>query len=63
MTTIRVWFRAALGLVLVTPEGTAWPIVILWIGVALSLGAGIQYARRAWRETRRGRDSRLEPEP
>jgi CDP-diacylglycerol--glycerol-3-phosphate 3-phosphatidyltransferase len=54
---------AALGLVLVTPEGTEWPIVILWIGVALSLGAGLQYARRAWREVRVGRDSRVEPEP
>ena len=61
---VATWvLYAALGLVLVRPEGTEWPIVILWIGVVLSLGAGIQYARRAWRETRRGRDSRLEPEP
>ena len=54
---------AALGLVLVTPEGTEWPIVLLWIGVALSLGAGAQYARRAWREAHEGRDSRVEHEP
>jgi CDP-diacylglycerol--glycerol-3-phosphate 3-phosphatidyltransferase len=53
---------AALGLVLVTPEGTTWPLVLLWIGVALSLGAGAQYALRAWREVR-GRDSRPEHEP
>jgi CDP-diacylglycerol--glycerol-3-phosphate 3-phosphatidyltransferase len=54
---------AALAFVLVTPEGTGWPIVLLWIGVVLSVGAGLQYARRAWRETKRGRDSRVEPEP
>ena len=40
---------ASLGLVLVTPEGTGWPLVLLWIGIALSLGAGAQYAFRAWR--------------
>jgi CDP-diacylglycerol--glycerol-3-phosphate 3-phosphatidyltransferase len=41
---------AALGFVLVTEEGTAWPLVLLWIGVALALVAGLQYvlhARRA----------------
>ncbi len=54
---------ASLGLVLVTPEGTGWPIALLWIGVALSLGAGLQYALRAWRHTHRGRDSRVEDEP
>jgi CDP-diacylglycerol--glycerol-3-phosphate 3-phosphatidyltransferase len=42
---------ASLGFVLVTAEGTTWPVVCLWIGVALSLAAGVQYARRAWRET------------
>ena len=40
---------ASLGFVLVTPEGTEWPVVLLWIGVALSLGAGVQYGLRAWR--------------
>jgi CDP-diacylglycerol--glycerol-3-phosphate 3-phosphatidyltransferase len=54
---------AALGLVLVTPEGTTWPIVLLWIGIALSLGAGAQYALRAWRHIHLGRDSRVEREP
>jgi len=54
---------ASLGLVLVTPEGTGWPVVLLWVGVALSLGAGAQYALRAWRHTHGGRDSRLEHEP
>ena len=53
---------AALGLVLVTAEGTTWPLVLLWIGIALSLGAGAQYGLRAW-STVRGRDSRPEREP
>ena len=54
---------AALGFVLVTEEGTTWPLVLLWIGIALSLGAGVQYALRAWRQVQTGRDSRLEREP
>jgi CDP-diacylglycerol--glycerol-3-phosphate 3-phosphatidyltransferase len=54
---------ASLGLVLVTPEGTMWPIVLLWIGIALSLAAGAQYALRAWRHVHSGRDSRVEHEP
>ena len=54
---------ASLGLVLVTPKGTTWPIVLLWIGIALSLAAGAQYALRAWRHVRPGRDSRVEHEP
>jgi CDP-diacylglycerol--glycerol-3-phosphate 3-phosphatidyltransferase len=51
---------AALGLVLVTSKGTTWPIVLLWIGVALSLGAGLQYGLRAWRQTQR-REGTLDP--
>ena len=54
---------ASLGLVLVTPEGTTWPIVLLWIGIALSLAAGAHYALRAWRHVHPGRDSRVEHEP
>jgi CDP-diacylglycerol--glycerol-3-phosphate 3-phosphatidyltransferase len=54
---------ASLGFVLVTPEGTTWPVVLLWIGIALSLGAGAQYALRAWRHVHPGRDSRVEREP
>ncbi len=51
---------AALGLVLVTSQGTTWPIVLLWIGVALSLGAGLQYGLRASRQTQR-REGTLDP--
>jgi CDP-diacylglycerol--glycerol-3-phosphate 3-phosphatidyltransferase len=53
---------AAVGFVLVTEEGTTWPLVVLWIGIALSLGAGAQYALGAWRAVRSGRDSRPEGE-
>jgi CDP-diacylglycerol--glycerol-3-phosphate 3-phosphatidyltransferase len=38
---------AALGFVLVTEEGTRWPLVILWIGIGLALGAAAQYILRA----------------
>ncbi len=38
---------AALGFVLVTEEGTTWPLVILWIGIVLAIGAGVQYFLRA----------------
>ncbi len=51
---------ASLGFVLVTPEGTTGPLVLLWIGIALSLGAGVQYALRAWSQVHGGRDSRPE---
>ena len=51
---------ASLGLVLVTSKGTTWPIVLVWIGVALSLGAGLQYGLRAWRQTRH-REGTLDP--
>ncbi len=39
----------ALALVIVTAEGTDWPLWIFWLGVALALVAGVQYALRARR--------------
>jgi CDP-diacylglycerol--glycerol-3-phosphate 3-phosphatidyltransferase len=54
---------AALALVLVTEEGTTWPLVILWIGIALSLAAGAQYGLRAWRHVHGGRDFQPDREP
>ena len=36
--------------VIVTAEGTDWPLVLFWIGVALALAAGIQYVFRARRQ-------------
>jgi CDP-diacylglycerol--glycerol-3-phosphate 3-phosphatidyltransferase len=38
---------AALSFVLVTEEDTAWPLVLLWIGLALAVVAGVQYVVRA----------------
>ena len=45
---------AALGFVLVTDEGTEWPLVLLWVGIVLAVSAGVQYALRA-RAVLRGR--------
>ena len=45
---------AGLGLLLLTPEGTGWPLAVLWIGIALGLGAGIQYLLRARKTLRTG---------
>jgi len=43
---------ASLGFVLVTEEGTNWPLVLLAIGIALAIGAGVQYFLRARRVLR-----------
>lgn len=40
---------ASLCLVLVTAEGTLWPLVLLWLGIVLALCAAIQYLLRARR--------------
>jgi CDP-diacylglycerol--glycerol-3-phosphate 3-phosphatidyltransferase len=55
---------AALGLVLLTEQGTTWPLVIVWIGIALALAAGVQYllmarAFVAGREEPTGSESKL----
>jgi CDP-diacylglycerol--glycerol-3-phosphate 3-phosphatidyltransferase len=52
---------AALALVLVTEEGTTWPLVILWIGIVLALGAGVQYLLRARGALRRETPAGGEP--
>lgn len=49
---------AALTLALVTAEGTAWPLVLLWAGVALAVAAGIQYVLQAVAVVRRARGGR-----
>ena len=38
---------AALCFVLVTEEGTTWPLVLVWLGIALAIGAAAQYVFRA----------------
>jgi CDP-diacylglycerol--glycerol-3-phosphate 3-phosphatidyltransferase len=45
---------AGLGFVLVTEEGTTWPLAILWIGIVLALAAGLQYLLRARATLRAG---------
>ena len=41
---------ASLGFVIVTHEGTAWPLWIFWIGFALAVAALVGYAWKARRE-------------
>ena len=43
---------AGLGFVMVTHDGTHWPLWIFWAGLILALVAFGQYAVKAWRETR-----------
>src|SRR5512146_869229 len=38
---------------IVTRPATHWPIVLLWVGIALALVAGVFYIVSAWREVRR----------
>jgi CDP-diacylglycerol--glycerol-3-phosphate 3-phosphatidyltransferase len=47
---------AALCFLLATEEGTAWPLVILWIGIVVALGAGVQYLLKARSALREGRE-------
>jgi hypothetical protein len=34
--------------VLVTSEGTGWPLWLFWTGLALAVAAGFGYLIRAW---------------
>ena len=43
---------ASLGLTMVTHEGTAWPLWLFWLGVALAVLAAAQYVVKARREVR-----------
>jgi phosphatidylglycerophosphate synthase len=42
---------ASIAFLLVTDEGTTWPLVLFWCGVALAVTAGIVYLASAWRMT------------
>jgi phosphatidylglycerophosphate synthase len=44
---------AALAFILVTEDGTDWPLYLFWSGVALALVAGTLYLASAWRTVRR----------
>jgi CDP-diacylglycerol--glycerol-3-phosphate 3-phosphatidyltransferase len=41
---------ASLALMMVTRQGTDWPLWLFWAGVALALVAGVQYLAKARRE-------------
>jgi hypothetical protein len=41
---------ASLALVMVTEDGTTWPLVIFWAGVALAAVALVQYLLKAREE-------------
>ena len=41
---------ASLCFVIVTAEGTAWPLFVFWVGVGLAVAAAIQYVLRARRQ-------------
>ena len=44
---------AALALILITSEGTKWPLWIFWTGLALAGAAAALYVVTAWRHIRR----------
>jgi CDP-diacylglycerol--glycerol-3-phosphate 3-phosphatidyltransferase len=44
---------ASIAFILVTDEGTSWPLWLFWIGVALALASGILYAMKGWGVMRR----------
>jgi len=44
---------AALALLMVTSDGTAWPLWLFWTGIAVALAAGVQYLVKARREVAR----------
>jgi CDP-diacylglycerol--glycerol-3-phosphate 3-phosphatidyltransferase len=44
---------ASLGFVLVTEQGTGWPLVLFWISLSLAVVAAAQYVLKARREVHR----------
>jgi CDP-diacylglycerol--glycerol-3-phosphate 3-phosphatidyltransferase len=46
---------ASLCFLIVTAEGTVWPVVLVWVGVVLAVAAAIEYVVRARRELARSR--------
>lgn len=50
---VATWILyAAIGFVLVTRHGTAWPLWLFWIGLGLAVGAGALYVGKAWKVMR-----------
>src|SRR5262245_22885269 len=52
---VATWILyASLACVIVTDKGTAWPLALFWVGVALAVAAAVQYLLKARREVGRG---------
>jgi CDP-diacylglycerol--glycerol-3-phosphate 3-phosphatidyltransferase len=52
---IATWgLYASLGFVLVTAQGTWWPLACFWVNLALAVVAAVQYVAKARREVARG---------
>jgi CDP-diacylglycerol--glycerol-3-phosphate 3-phosphatidyltransferase len=51
---------AAVAFVLVTHEGTSWPLWIFWAGLGMAVGAAALYAAAVWRAIRGGRRMTVE---
>jgi CDP-diacylglycerol--glycerol-3-phosphate 3-phosphatidyltransferase len=51
---------AAVAFVLVTHDGTSWPLWIFWVGLGMAVGAGVLYAASVWRAIRGGRRMTVE---
>ena len=50
---IATWgLYASIGFVLVTSEGTNWPLACFWVSLALAVVAAGQYGLKVWREVR-----------
>jgi len=59
---IATWvLYASVAFVIVTREGTQWPLVLFWVGLGLAFLAGAQYVAKARREV--GREERMQSEP
>jgi cardiolipin synthase (CMP-forming) len=43
---------ASIVAILITTEGTDWPLVLFWSGVALAVAAGVLYAVSVWKALR-----------
>ena len=46
---------AGVAFVIVTHEGTSWPLWVFWTGLGMAVGAGVLYGASAWRALRGGR--------
>jgi CDP-diacylglycerol--glycerol-3-phosphate 3-phosphatidyltransferase len=46
---------SAVGFLLVTHEGTSWPLWVFWAGLGMAVGAAVLYVASAWRSIRGGR--------